>query len=83
MIVHSDLAAFVEKRAVLALARSSLSDARTTLDDAVRSLSADDADETVIADPHLVALLLRVVAARRHLEDVERRPGVAPPSSLR
>lgn len=64
-------------------ARSSLSDACTSLDDAVKSLSENDTVETVMANPALVALLLRVVAARRHLEDVERRPDVGPPSSLR
>lgn len=67
----------------VASARSSLSDACTNLDDAVRSLSDEDADETVMANPALVALLLRVVAARRHLADIERRPVPGPPASLR
>jgi hypothetical protein len=67
----------------VASARSSLSDACTNLDDAVRSLSEADADETVMANPALVALLLRVVAARRYLEEIERRPTLGPPSSLR
>ena len=66
----------------VASARSSLSDACTNLDDAVSSLSESDADETVMANPALVALLLRVVAARRHLEDLERQADADPPSSL-
>jgi hypothetical protein len=67
----------------VALARTSLTDACSNLDDAVRTLSEDNSDETVMANPTLVTLLLRVVAARRHLHDVERRPSAGPPSSLR
>jgi hypothetical protein len=66
----------------VALARSALADARVDLDDAVSSLS-DTKDETVMATSNLVDLLLRVVAARHHLEDVERRPNAGPPASLR
>lgn len=68
---------------VVEAARSFLSDACTNLDDAVRSLSESDTEETVMANPALVTLLLRVVAARRHLEILERLPDAGPPSSLR
>jgi hypothetical protein len=67
----------------VALARTALTDACGNLDDAVRTLSENNSDETVMANPTLVTLLLRVVAARRHLRDVERRPSASPPSSLR
>ncbi len=66
----------------VALARRSLSDAHTDFDDAVKSLSKTDG-ETVMASSNLVGLLVRVLAARRHLEDVERWPTSAPPASLR
>jgi len=36
-----------------------------------------------MANPGLVALLLRVVTARRHLEEIERVPSAGPPASLR
>ena len=68
--------------AAMATARSSLSDARVELDYAVRSLSENDGD-TVMAASSLVDLLLRVVAAKRHLEDLERPPEVGPRVSLR
>ncbi len=64
----------------VALARRTLSDAHTDFDDAVRSLPKIDG-ETVMASSNLVDLLVRVLAARRHLEDVERRPTSAPPAS--
>ena len=66
----------------IALARSSLADARVDLDDAVSSLSNTN-DETVVATSNLVDLLLRLVAARRHLEDVEGPQNVGPPASFR
>jgi hypothetical protein len=73
----------VDTRArTIALARSSLADARFDLDDAVSALS-DTKDETVMATSNLVGLLLRVVAARRHLEDVERPQNASPPASFR
>jgi hypothetical protein len=67
----------------VARARISLTDACSNLDDAVRTLSEDNRDETVMANPNLVTLLLRVVAARRYLQDAERRPSEGPPASLR
>jgi hypothetical protein len=66
----------------IALARTSLSDARVELDYAVKSLS-ETKEETVMASSSLVDLLLRVVAARRHLEDLEHRPKVRLRASLR
>ena len=66
----------------VALARSSLADARVDLDDAVRGLS-DTCVDTVMASSDIVGLLLRVVAAKEHLENVERSPNTGPPASLR
>jgi predicted site-specific integrase-resolvase len=66
----------------VALARTSLADARVDLDDAVRSLSESDG-ETIMATSNIVGLLLRVVAAKEHLENVERGPSTGPPASLR
>jgi hypothetical protein len=66
----------------VARARTSLDQARRDLDDAVRSISERD-DETVMANAGLVALLLEVVSARRHLEHAERPPGASLPASLR
>jgi hypothetical protein len=66
----------------VALARSSLFDARTSLHDAVRSLSHGE-NGTVMVTANLLGLLARVVAAMRHLEDLERQPGAGPPASLR
>jgi hypothetical protein len=57
----------------VALARSALASERADLDDAV-SLISDDEGQTVIASSKIMELLLRVVAARRHLEKVERAP---------
>ena len=48
-------------------ARASLDQARNDLDAAVLSLAAIDGD-SIMANAELVALLLRVVTARRHLE---------------
>ena len=53
-----------------ARARSDLDSACADLDDAVRALG-DIADDDVMASPGLVALLLRVVVARRQLAGVE------------
>lgn len=53
-------------------ARTSLADARVELDNAVSSLSGG-VSEKVMASSEVVDLLVRVVAARRHLEDLERR----------
>ena len=61
--------------ATLAVARRSLKSACDELDHAVRSLP-DAFGDNVMASPRLVALLLRVVAARRHLASVERVPAV-------
>jgi hypothetical protein len=66
----------------VALARSSLADARVDLDNAVSSLSRTH-DETVMATSSLVDLLLRVVTARRHLEDLEGRQNAGSTASLR
>jgi len=55
------------------LARSALASERADLDDAV-GLISDDEGQTVIASSKIMELLLRVVAARRHLEQVERTP---------
>lgn len=66
----------------IALARCSLADARVELDDAVRGLSGTGVD-TVMASSDIVGLLLRVVAAKEHLENVERSPKHGPPASLR
>lgn len=66
----------------LAQARNSLADARIDLDDAVRSLSPSDGD-TVMAPSNLVGLLLRVVTAKRRLEDIERPRMTNVPVSFR
>ena len=67
--------------AAVARAQASLDQARNDLDAAILSLAAVDGD-TVMANAELVALLLRVVTARRYLEDVEG-PTSAPPLALR
>lgn len=51
-------------------ARRSLDSACDDLDDAVRALPGAYGDD-VMANPSLVALLLRVVVARRHLKNVQ------------
>jgi hypothetical protein len=51
-------------------ARASLEHACDDLDAAVRALAEPDG-ETVMASPVLLGLLVRVVAARRHLKAVE------------
>ena len=59
-----------EAMAMLAAARRSLALARDDLDEAVQALP-DAFNDNVMASPRLVALLLRVVTARRHLTSVE------------
>jgi len=56
--------------ATVAVARKSLDSACDDLDDAVRAFP-DVPGDNVMANPGLVALLLRVVAARRHLNDLD------------
>jgi hypothetical protein len=56
--------------ATLAVARESLEAACDDLDDAVQVLP-DIRNDDVMASPELVALLLRVVAARRCVKDLE------------
>jgi hypothetical protein len=63
-------------------AQASFDNACGDLDAAVRSLGAVDGD-TVMANADLVALLLRVSAARRRLEDLRRPRTTSPPASLR
>jgi hypothetical protein len=60
--------------ATLAVARKSLDNACDALDDAVRAFP-DVPSDNVMANPSLVALLLRVVVARRHLSGLERSLG--------
>ena len=54
----------------VAAARRSLQSARDELDVAVQEVSDVEGDNTM-ASPALLALLLRVVAARRHLTGLE------------
>ena len=63
-------------------AQASFDDACGDLDAAVRSLGEVDGD-TVMANAHLVGLLLRVATARRHLEDLAHPTRPSPPASLR
>ena len=60
--------------ATVAVARRSLDNACDDLDDAVRAFP-DVPGDNVMANPCLVALLLRVVVARRHLSGLELRLG--------
>lgn len=62
-------------RAAVARAQASLDQARNDLDSAVLSMAVDG--ETVMASAGLLALLVRVVTARRHLEDVARPASAA------
>jgi len=55
----------------VAVARKSLDSACEDLDDAVRAIPEMIPDDNVMANPGLVALLLRVVAARRQLSGLE------------
>ena len=54
----------------VAFARTSLQSARDDLDDAVRELP-DLADDNMMATPALLALVLRVVTAKRQLSGLE------------
>jgi hypothetical protein len=54
----------------------SLAEAREDLDDAVGSLPDLDGDD-MMASPRLLALLLRVVTARRHLNGLESAAAAA------
>ena len=60
--------------ATVAVARKSLDNACDALDDALRAFP-DVPGDNVMANPSLVALLLRVVVARRHLSGFERSLG--------
>lgn len=72
-------------QAAVARAQASLDQARNELDVAMLSLAAIDGD-TVLANAELVALLLRVVTARRYLEGLSapgrplgaRHPALSP-----
>ena len=57
--------------ATVAVARKTLDSACDALDDAVRAIPDMVPDENVMANPGLVALLLRVVVARRRLSGLE------------
>jgi hypothetical protein len=57
-------------------ARKSLDSACEDLDDAVRAIPDMVPDDNVMANPGLVALLLRVVVARRQLSGLELSLGV-------
>jgi hypothetical protein len=67
--------------AAVARAQASLDQARNELDSAMLSLATTGGD-TVLASAELVALLLRVVTARRYLEGLSG-PIIAPPPSVR
>ena len=67
---------------VVSRARASLDQASADLDAAVLGITAT-AGETVMANAGLVALLLRVATARRHLAEVTRPAVSAPLASLR
>jgi len=67
-------------KTVVARAQASLDQARNDLDAAILSLAAIDGD-TVMANAELVALLLRVVTARRYLEDVAGPPIASTPAT--
>lgn len=55
----------------LEMARATLELACDDLDDAVRSLSETDGVDTVMASPHLVALLVKAVNARHQVRWLE------------
>ena len=59
-----------EVAARVTAARSSLQAARDNLDEAVAALPDGEADNAMVT-PALLALLFRVVEARRHLEGLE------------
>ncbi len=64
----------------VARAQASLDQARNALDAAVLSLAAIDGD-SVMANAELVALLLRVVTARRYLDDLARPATASSPGT--
>jgi hypothetical protein len=64
----------------IAAARRSLQTARRDLDDAVGLLPGAVGDDTM-ANPNLVALLLRAVVARRQLETLETHVAAEMPPS--
>jgi hypothetical protein len=64
----------------VAHAQASLDEARNALDAAVLSLAAIDGDN-VMANAELVALLLRVVTARRYLDDLSRQASASLPAT--
>ena len=68
----------IARSTAVARARTLLVGARGELDDAVSCL-ASGVNEKVMASSKVLDLLFRVVAARRHLEDLERRPDEAGP----
>jgi hypothetical protein len=57
--------------ATMAVARQSLDSACDALDDAVRAIPDMVPDDSVMENPGLLALLLRVVVARRQLSGLE------------
>jgi hypothetical protein len=64
----------------LAAATASFDSACAALDEAVLALGADGTEgDTVMASPELVALLLRVVVARRDLDCLQEDPPAARP----
>jgi hypothetical protein len=65
------------RAATLAIARKSLDSACHDLDDAVRAIPEMLSEDNIMATPGLVALLLRVVAARRELNGLELDPGAS------
>jgi hypothetical protein len=68
--------------AAVSSAQASLDDACADLDAAVLCLTEIEG-ETVMANAGLVALLLRVATARRHLAEVARPTTSSPPASFR
>ena len=64
----------------IAAARRSLQSARRDLDDAVDLLPGMAGDDTM-ANPNLIALLLRTVVTRRHLETLETDGVLGAPST--
>ena len=71
--------AVLARLTAVARARTLLAEARVELDSAVSSLSSGVKE--VMASSAVVDLLIRVVAARRHLEDLERVASGAEPGS--
>jgi hypothetical protein len=65
----------------LVAARQSLQTARRDLDDAVGLLPGVPGDDTM-ANPNLIALLLRAVVARRYLETLETHTAPGMPTAI-